>query len=182
MTFDISIMSDTPAPHVGGGGIGDITSNERGSGARFNSGKAPLDLVPLRLIAVAFGETMLHPNVINALDCVGRFQTTGDRLHLDRAMSALRNYWPQCARVFDYGRRKYAAWNWAKGMPWSAPVACIGRHALAILQGEARDVESGELHEAHILCNLVMLATYVDTFPEGNDLPPPELFAARAAA
>ena len=184
MTFDLSIMADTPTPHAGGGGIGDITSNERGSGARFNGGKAPFELIPLRLIARAFMQRRApgSTDVAEALSFAGKFQETGERQHLFDAMSALDDNWESCAKVFEHGRAKYAAWNWAKGMPWSAPVGCIGRHALKVLRGEYRDDESGQLHAGHILCNLVMLATYVDTYPEGNDLPSPELFASRAAA
>lgn len=175
-----------PSPAASSGGIGDITSTERGSGARFNDGKPAMDLIPLRLVADSFadpfrGRNEAMPNLLYALYRVGEFQETGDRRALAEAMQALRGYWPDCARVFDYGRRKYAAWNWAKGMAWSVPLACIGRHALAALNGEGRDPESGEHHEGHILCNLVMLAVYVDTYPEGNDLPPPELFKVAAA-
>lgn len=171
-------------------GIGDITSTERGSGARFNAGKAPIDLIPLRLIADSYVEPQPRrspgerlPDVIAVLYAVGEFQETGDRRVLREALRIVAPYWNDCAKVFDYGRRKYAAWNWAKGMPWSVPIGCIGRHALAILaERQERDPESGELHIGHIACNVVMLATYVDSFEEGNDLPPPELFQGRAAA
>jgi hypothetical protein len=33
------------------GGIGDITSDAKGSGARYNTGKMPIELVPVSLIA-----------------------------------------------------------------------------------------------------------------------------------
>ena len=29
------------------------------------------------------------------------------------------------ARVFEYGTRKYAPWNWAKGMTWSSVIGCL---------------------------------------------------------
>jgi hypothetical protein len=108
--------------------IGDVTSKEKGSGARFNSGKPALDLVPLMALEDA-------------------------------------------AKVFDYGRRKYAEWNWAKGMPWSVPYACMLRHLSAWHQGEDTDPESGESHLGHAMCNLVMLATYARTYQEGDDRP-----------
>ena len=57
--------------------VGDVDSDAKGSGARFNDGKPAFDLVPL----VALED---------------------------------------CAKVFEYGRRKYASWNWAKGFSvWS---------------------------------------------------------------
>ncbi len=79
--------------------------------------------------------------------------------------------WKDCADVFDYGRKKYAAWNWTKGMAWSIPTACIIRHCLAILDGETVDPESGLPHRGHIACNVVMLIQYEQTFKEGDDRP-----------
>ena len=106
--------------------VGDITSDERGTGARFNSGKPSFDLIPLAALE-------------------------------------------DCAKVFDYGRRKYADWNWAKGMAWSVPLGCILRHLAAWQRGEDTDAESGLPHLGHIMCNLVMLSTYDRTFREGDD-------------
>ena len=108
--------------------IGDVTSEDRGSGARFNDGKVPLNLIPLSAMV-------------------------------------------ECARVFDYGRRKYAAWNWAKGMDWSVPYGCLLRHMAAWFDGEDNDPESGLPHLGHAMCNLVMLSTFARTFREGDDRP-----------
>lgn len=170
---------------VATGGIGDVNGDARGSGARYNAGKPPVDLIPLRFIADSFRNPMLSrnevlPSVLAALYAVGEFQETHDPRALDAALRELAPWWETCALVFDYGREKYKAWNWAKGMAWSVPVACIGRHALAILRGESYDPESKQLHEGHILCNLVMLKHYADNYCEGNDLPPPELFKPAA--
>lgn len=109
-------------------GIGDVGSEARGSGARYNAGKAAMELIPL---------------------C-----TLEDE-----------------ARVWDYGRRKYAVWNWAKGMPWSVPVGCIMRHLAAFQRGEDLDPESGLPHLAHIACNVRMLTLYSKTYKEGDDRP-----------
>jgi len=79
------------------------------------------------------------------------------------------------ARVWSYGERKYAAWNWAKGMPWSVPLACALRHISAWQRGEENDEESGLPHLAHAMCNLRMLMLYSKTYPEGDDRPPKEL-------
>lgn len=75
------------------------------------------------------------------------------------------------ARVWEYGRRKYASWNWAKGMPWSVPLGCILRHLAAWQRGEDLDQESGLPHLAHISCNLRMLTLYSKTYPQGDDRP-----------
>lgn len=113
-------------------GIGDVNSKEKGSGARYNDGKADISLIPL---------------------C-----TLEDE-----------------ARVWMYGKQKYAAWNWAKGMNWSVPLACAMRHIAAWQRGEELDAESGLPHLAHAMCNLRMLTLYSKTYPEGDDRPPKDL-------
>lgn len=75
------------------------------------------------------------------------------------------------ARVLDYGRHKYATWNWAKGMPWSVPYGCVLRHLSAWYRGETNDPESGESHLAHVMCNLLMLLAYEENYQEGDDRP-----------
>jgi len=108
--------------------VGDVNSNAKGSGARFNGGKPDLSLIPI---------------------C-----TMEDE-----------------ARVWMYGKAKYAAWNWAKGMPWSVPLACLMRHMAAWQRGEECDPESGLPHLAHAMCNLRMLTLYSKTYTEGDDRP-----------
>ena len=108
--------------------VGDVTSNAKGSGARFNGGKPDFSLLPL---------------------C-----TLEDEV-----------------RVWMYGKAKYAAWNWAKGMQWSVPLACLLRHLAAWQRGEELDAESGLPHLAHAMCNLRMLTLYSHTYPEGDDRP-----------
>jgi hypothetical protein len=75
------------------------------------------------------------------------------------------------ARVWMYGKNKYAAWNWAKGMAWSVPLACLMRHMAAWQRGEEVDAESGLPHLAHAMCNLRMLTLYAKTYPAGDDRP-----------
>lgn len=108
--------------------IGDVHSDARGSGARYNDGKTAFELIP----GVALED---------------------------------------CAKVFEYGKRKYAAWNWAKGMPWLTVFGCLLRHLYAWARGEDNDPESGLPHLGHAMCNLVMLTTFARTFPEGDDRP-----------
>lgn len=166
-------IEDIPASQVG-----DVTSSARGSGARYNSGKPQMELIPLWIIADSYkGVPNVDNDIRRALFFLGRFQTTQRVEHLDDAIACMESYWKSAAKVFDYGRRKYAEWNWAKGMAWSVPVACAARHALKVLsENEQTDDESGELHGGHMLCNLVMLRTFIESWPIGNDLPNPELF------
>jgi len=113
-------------------GIGDVNSDAKGSGARYNAGKPDMSLIPL---------------------C-----TLEDE-----------------AKVWAYGKQKYAAWNWAKGMDWSVPLACALRHIAKWQAGEENDEESGLPHLAHAMCNLRMLTLYAKTYVEGDDRPPKEL-------
>ena len=108
--------------------VGDVKSDAKGSGARYNDGKPDFSLIPL--------------------------VTLEDE-----------------ARVWMYGREKYAAWNWAKGMDWSVPLACALRHLAAFQRGEDLDPESGQTHLAHAMCNLRMLTLYTKTHLEGDDRP-----------
>lgn len=154
--------------------VGDINSNERGSGARYNDGKAPHELLPL----ISVGKTLHGGTKLgNALVALGEYQCSAEFRHLTDAayfvqtMVGVRQAMDDVARVLDYGRNKYAAWNWAKGMAWSIPLACASRHLLSVANGEWLDQESGLPHYAHALCNILMLATFARTYPEGNDLP-----------
>jgi len=108
--------------------VGDVNSDERGSGARANAGKPELHLVPLPLLEGT-------------------------------------------ARVFMYGRGKYAEWNWAKGMAWSIPYDCALRHLGGWFYGEELDSESGLHHLDHAICNLLMLRHFITYYPEGDDRP-----------
>jgi len=79
------------------------------------------------------------------------------------------------ARVWEYGKRKYNAWNWTKGMAWSVPYACLLRHMAKWQAGEEVDEESGLSHLAHAMANLRMLTLYAKNYTEGDDRPKEEL-------
>jgi len=166
-------------------GIGDINSDTKGSGARFNAGKMRVDLIPFEVISTYEDmqfEGELTPELDEALAVLrslGAWQAR--RCGASAVLERMDDPWSSCAAVFDYGAKKYAAWNWAKGMPWSVPAACAVRHLLAILRGEANDPESGLPHIGHVACNLVMLAQYENTYREGDDRPS-QLFALAQAA
>lgn len=152
--------------------VGDINSQARGSGARYNTGKPPLDLIPLRIIADHLAhDGLAEPRLISALHALAYFQEGDDARSLWDAIGLVNPAWDECAAVFDYGRRKYAEWNWAKGMAWSIPIACAARHLLSMVNREEYDGESNLTHRGHFLCNIVMLLTFMRTFPEGDDRP-----------
>lgn len=172
-------------------GIGDVTSIARGSGARFNTGKPAMELIPLNVIAAveAYAEFYGLRGTSNdvsrsaatfALSLLGDFQMRVADFHGDALLHAAvvldgdRQAWADCARVFEYGRQKYPAWNWSKGMPWSVPIGCAARHLLAMItQGPlALDAESRLPHRGHVMCNLVMLLWFETHYPEGDDRAP----------
>lgn len=151
-------------------------NNLRGSGARYNAGKPPLELIPLGILAQAAARRLEAPPAgprlaaLAALNVLARFQVRLDGASpLYDVLDILGRRWEDCAYVFDYGRKKYAAWNWAKGMPWSIPIGCAARHLLAMTRGEINDPESGLPHVGHVTCNIVMLLWYLDAYPEGDD-------------
>lgn len=62
------------------------------------------------------------------------------------------------ARVAEFGAKKYAPWNWSKGLPRVQLLGSLLRHTFAYLRGEECDKDSGLLHTDHILWNAVTLA------------------------
>lgn len=156
-------------------GVGDLHSDKKGTAARFNGGKPRVDLLPLYMVVQTIDSSNFNQHQNHALETlheVARFQGSGDESYIDNAMKILSPYWTDCAEAFGYGAKKYASWNWSKGMMWSVPIGCIGRHALAMFRGEMLDSESGLSHLGHIMCNVVMLKLYFSNYKEGNDLPP----------
>lgn len=61
------------------------------------------------------------------------------------------------AAVLTYGERKYAAWNWARGMSKGRLLAAMQRHLLAYTMGEECDPESGLPHTWHAATCMAML-------------------------
>ena len=159
-------------------GIGDLISTAVGTAARFNAGKPRVDLLPLRVLAgmmdqVPSDSPNAHADEIHSLACLGAFQARNgdDFYNLALATCALNYPIEACAGAFEYGLKKYAAWNWSKGMPWSAMIASTTRHLLAGYRGEKHDAESGCEHIGMAMFGLLCLAVYIDTYPEGDDRP-----------
>lgn len=151
-------------------GIGDTHSMEPGTAARYNSGKPDYSLVPLRIVASCY--LIPAPTAVaSALDVLGGFQgrETNDLSPIFDLLGL--GGWRECAEVFSYGQKKYTAWNWTKGFPWSSVIASCARHLIAMCKGEALDPESGLPHRGHVFCNIVMLETFATTYLEGDDRP-----------
>lgn len=159
-------------------GIGDVNGTTKGSGARYNTNKPPYDLIPVRTFI-----NMHHHRFDNlghagcrlycSLQQLAEFQEGNDAA-VAVAMQHGTLWAEDAVRVLEFGTKKYAEWNWAKGMSWQAIIGCALRHAKAVLDGEFLDAESGQSHLGHYLCNLVFLDHYVRVYKEGDDRPPAE--------
>ena len=75
------------------------------------------------------------------------------------------------ASVLAFGAKKYASWNWAKGISYTRLIAALLRHTFAILRGELIDPESGLPHINHVGCCWMFLAHMMAVRPDMNDLP-----------
>ena len=68
-------------------------------------------------------------------------------------------------------KNPYPPWNWARGMDWSEPYACMIRHLKKWYRGKDNDEETGLNHLHHVMCNLLMLIHYIDTCPDKDNRP-----------
>lgn len=66
----------------------------------------------------------------------------------------------EVAKVLDFGARKYAPYNWAKGMAYSRLLAAAYRHLWAFESGEDKDRETSVSHLAHAVCCILFLLSY----------------------
>jgi len=75
------------------------------------------------------------------------------------------------ARILMFGKKKYGAWNWQKGLPMTKVYDAAQRHLLAWMGGQTYDCESGEPHIAHAACNLAFMLWFAEHKPELDDRP-----------
>jgi hypothetical protein len=188
-SYRVLARAATPAtPAAKPAGVGDVNGTTLGSAARFNASKPDLSLIPAGIMAryLKARETRAACSVTDwslVLMSLGTFQMSGDKTFLSPLLDALYEMdndgkmWAECARVFDYGRQKYSAWNWARGQAWSIPIASALRHIVfGTAVGETLDPESGLPHRGHIACNIVMLLWFIEHYPQGDDrFSPPAL-------
>lgn len=85
--------------------------------------------------------------------------------------------WPALAVLVDvlaFGAKKYAAWNWSKGLSWTETFESMQRHLVAWYSGEDVDPETGISHMGHVLCNAMFLMHFI-LFKTGVDDRPEDL-------
>lgn len=75
----------------------------------------------------------------------------------------------QISRVLEFGKKKYDAHNWRKGMSWSRLIGAALRHLTAYKDGEDLDPETGLSHLAHLGCCTMFLLEFIKTHPDFDD-------------
>lgn len=66
----------------------------------------------------------------------------------------------ELGRVYSFGAKKYAPYNWERGMAWSRCFNSLLRHLYAYWDGETDDPETGLNHMAHVAWNAIALLVY----------------------
>lgn len=75
----------------------------------------------------------------------------------------------ELAKVLSFGKVKYAAHNWRKGITTSRLIAAMLRHIFAYLGGENKDPETGLSHMAHAMCCCMFILELAVIRPELDD-------------
>lgn len=75
----------------------------------------------------------------------------------------------QYAKVLTYGAKKYADFNWAKGIKYSRVIAAILRHTMLYMSGETIDPETGLSHMSAVMTNASFLIHFEKYRPEFDD-------------
>ncbi len=78
------------------------------------------------------------------------------------------------AEVMTFGKQKYSANNWRKGLAYTRLAAAALRHIFSWLGGESLDPETGCSHLAHASCCLMMLLEFETTRQDLDDRYKPE--------
>lgn len=77
----------------------------------------------------------------------------------------------ELAKVLTFGAKKYAPYNWAKGIAYSRILGAMLRHLLAFSRGQDKDPETGLSHIAHLMCNCQFLLHFEKYRTEFDDRP-----------
>lgn len=65
-------------------------------------------------------------------------------------------------KVLEYGAKKYAPFNWMKGLNRKEILESMQRHLAALIDGEEIDSESGISHMGHVMCNGMFYNYFTD--------------------
>jgi hypothetical protein len=75
-------------------------------------------------------------------------------------------------RVYEFGGRKYDAYNYLRGYDFSLSYDALMRHMLEFWSGNDLDDESGELHVLHAAFHCLSLASFILRGVGHDDRPP----------
>lgn len=76
----------------------------------------------------------------------------------------------EVARVLDFGKKKYTAQNWRRGIEYSRLLDASLRHTAKFIDGQDLDEESKTVHLANAACNLLFcLEFYLEGRTELDD-------------
>ncbi len=86
----------------------------------------------------------------------------------------------EVAKVMTFGKKKYDAHNWRKGIALSRVLSAGLRHLWAVVRGEDNDPETGLSHLAHLSCCAMFGYWYLkhrrdldDRYRQGGSTPTP---------
>lgn len=65
-------------------------------------------------------------------------------------------------KVLMYGKKKYAEDQWKNGLSLKDTRDSMIRHIVALAAGEEIDIESGEKHIGHLLCNVLFYSYFTE--------------------
>jgi len=77
----------------------------------------------------------------------------------------------EVGKVLSFGKRKYSARNWEKGISFTRLLGAVLRHTFAYMRGETHDPETGLSHMAHVMCEAMFIIHFEHTKPEMDDRP-----------
>ena len=75
------------------------------------------------------------------------------------------------ARVFGFGARKYARFNYRGGIEYLRLYGAALRHLFSWYMREDNDPETGESHLLHAMCSIIMLHEMTKIRPDLDDRP-----------
>lgn len=75
----------------------------------------------------------------------------------------------ELTKVLTFGKQKYAAHNWRKGILISRLIAAALRHLFSLLKGETYDLETGLHHAAHCMCCCMFIIEILNTRKDLDD-------------
>lgn len=128
---------------------------------KFDEGKTRFDLLP-QSITHLMADTAILPHVIVAHKAASVEAKMYGLVTIAKYIRYEAGISPQSVaatvqRVLEHGAKKYKPDNWRTVPDLTRYWNALGRHTLAMDNGEKFDADSGLTHAAHALCNIAFL-------------------------